>query len=1503
MARFFQLGLELMDGDVGAAQEAIKLLAGEAGLSLIRVVSDRQIEEDPGATLGTGLWATELKPLFQLITHPRVVDSAVLEQEVAAIFNFLLGIGGSRVARLFGYACQLVESWPRSPTTGCSRIEAVELSLAVLSKMLDCNTTNIVNKSFSSLAARFTAVLGQASPDTDEFSRLQAFKYLDYIRRRVEVGDSIPALQDLPHAPVAREFFVLRRDLPGQISAEGPRHDNDHAAITSIKILPTFEEIISSRGEYLPTTDPSQWHIKGIRGRLDREFRLLREDTVGQLRDAVREALELIRNPRSGQSRYNQNGVRTYTYDSPTPMAIEFDRVGGMEMLVRCDQLSAVRNASLKKRRDFWAQCKRLQAGALVCSLDATGAVLFYVVSDSTMRDQNDRDARRTANQSKTPTDDSATAPECRTLADDESHLYVRLQPVDAGPQEAGQVLRWYKNVGYSPRRCLVEFPGILLPSFKYTLEALQQMYEKPNIPFSDILAPQGPSVAELSIRPAQYARKAGFTFDLDCLTLDKTPLAMSPLRPLNAKGLASRSALDPTQSAALLSTLSRELSLIQGPPGTGKSYTGEKIIQVLLANEEKAKLGPILCVCYTNHALDQLLEHLLDDGIKGIIRIGSRSKSERLQGLNLRLIAKGSDRTKAEKSTLWLVEETLRDAVRQANLSLAELSGSDTLRSLKSFLEANQPQQHRELFGEDEDGWQEVKHKPEDAIYRWLGGGSEIGTKDRPLDVLTHAPLSSMNHDERRWIHHHWLRSIRDPIITKILRLQGNYVEMTKQRDRVRGEVDLRCLQQAAVIGVTTTGLARNLDILRKLRCKVMVCEEAGEVLEAHLLTALLPSVEHAVLIGDHLQLRPQIQNYELQSSNPRGQQYSLDTSLFERLVQPPHDDFRLPFSALETQRRMHPSIAELVRSTLYPALKDDESVTRYPGVVGMKKRLFWFHHEHLEAAAASNDPLSTSHVNDFEIDMTVALVSHLVRQGEYLQGEIAVITPYLGQLHKLRRKMESMFEICVNDRDLEDLEAFEAHNAAAASAAPPPPRLPVSKTTLLKTVRVATVDNFQGEEARIVVISLVRSNPQNRCGFLSTPNRINVLLSRAQHGMYIIGNATTCKNVAMWANVMDVLLTNGSFGTQFELQCPRHPNTPLAVSQPDHFLQFAPESGCNLPCDKRLHCGHTCAGRCHADVLHNAVKCLEDCPRLKKGCNHSCPLRCGDFCHEKCQLALNGISLALPCGHHVSSARCWEAQDPASIRCEAAVTRTVPGCDHKVTVRCPEDVAAANYRCTAACGHLRGACGHTCKSECFRCNTRVESAITVQNHGICQQVCSRKYSACRHSGAKTCHSESAGPPCQQPCEVRCSHSRCGKACNEPCAPCAESTCASSCPHGKCTMPCAAPCDWVPCSRRCDKNLGCGHQCKSYALIGTCMGMLTDRRSLTLWRGVPRREILPAMRIRRHQVDVRRLPRDARVPRDGSGPRALHLPRLRPLPDSRIHGRPDGRCNTLQAG
>lgn len=58
---------------------------------------------------------------------------------------------------------------------------------------------------------------------------------------------------------------------------------------------------------------------------------------------------------------------------------------------------------------------------------------------------------------------------------------------------------------------------------------------------------------------------------------------------------------------------------------------------------------------------------------------------------------------------------------------------------------------------------------------------------------------------------------------------------------------------------------------------------KEAGVVLEAHTLTALLPSVEHIILIGDHKQLRRRINDYEFQYDNFWSAKLSLDILFFD--------------------------------------------------------------------------------------------------------------------------------------------------------------------------------------------------------------------------------------------------------------------------------------------------------------------------------------------------------------------------------------------------------------------------------------------------------------------------------------------------------------------------------------------------------------------------------------------------------------------------------------------
>jgi len=112
----------------------------------------------------------------------------------------------------------------------------------------------------------------------------------------------------------------------------------------------------------------------------------------------------------------------------------------------------------------------------------------------------------------------------------------------------------------------------------------------------------------------------------------------------------------------------------------------------------------------------------------------------------------------------------------------------------------------------------------------------------------------------------------------------------------------------------------------------------------------------------------------------------------------------------------------------------------------------------------------------------------------------------------------MRNDFEIILSDRDEETLTKEGFHNEETPSKHPDTRSgsglRALKKKQLSELLRVATVDNFQGEEAKIVIVSLVRSNREKKVGFLRTTNRINVLLSRAQYSMYLIGSTDTYSN-----------------------------------------------------------------------------------------------------------------------------------------------------------------------------------------------------------------------------------------------------------------------------------------------------------------------------------------------------------------------------------------------------
>ena len=132
------------------------------------------------------------------------------------------------------------------------------------------------------------------------------------------------------------------------------------------------------------------------------------------------------------------------------------------------------------------------------------------------------------------------------------------------------------------------------------------------------------------------------------------------------------------------------------------------------------------------------------------------------------------------------------------------------------------------------------------------------------------------------------------------------------REMERADRAVNAEVLRAAKVVGLTTTSVAKRRDLLRLIGAEVLVCEEAAEVLEAHVLAAVSATTKHVVLIGDHEQLRPGTAVYKLATD------YNLDVSLFERLVKN-----GVQSTMLETQRRMKPNISRFVKE-IYPNLRD---------------------------------------------------------------------------------------------------------------------------------------------------------------------------------------------------------------------------------------------------------------------------------------------------------------------------------------------------------------------------------------------------------------------------------------------------------------------------------------------------------------------------------------------------------------------------------------------------
>ncbi|MDP1561370.1 MAG: AAA domain-containing protein [Pirellulaceae bacterium] len=275
--------------------------------------------------------------------------------------------------------------------------------------------------------------------------------------------------------------------------------------------------------------------------------------------------------------------------------------------------------------------------------------------------------------------------------------------------------------------------------------------------------------------------------------------------------------------------------------------------------------------------------------------------------------------------------------------------------------------------------------------------------------------------------------------------------------------------LDGADIVCATTTF---NDDFLGNRHFDLGVIDEACQSTEPGSWCPL-PFVDKIVLAGDPQQLPPTVLSLEAAAEG-------FDRSLMQRVMELHGPGIS---RLLDVQYRMHQQIMEFSSEQLYEGrLIADRSVRDHrlcdlPGVI--EKPITMVPVEFYDSAGANWDeelePSGLSKRNRNEAKLVLKKVRELMAAGVDPHA-IGVIAPYAAQVRLLRD-----------------------------SASQQSPR------DLWRNVEIDTVDGFQGREKEAIIISLVRSNPQNEIGFLADRRRMNVALTRARRKLMVIGDSAT--------------------------------------------------------------------------------------------------------------------------------------------------------------------------------------------------------------------------------------------------------------------------------------------------------------------------------------------------------------------------------------------------------
>jgi hypothetical protein len=807
--------------------------------------------------------------------------------------------------------------------------------------------------------------------------------------RNIMLGSSL--LDALPHETRVFAYRIQKilatRSAPTTTPhvghGPGGRHDNDFADFREINIFPTNDELLSKERPFLqrlddvfePALTPKEDRTPAYLGWM---FRLLREDMLHELREDLQVAMGKIkgrRRPTSFGFLQVMDSLDSGPRCKPRTIALKCDR--GLEYLATMTPKNRLRFLDSPN-----AVFKHGSLGALCLGTS--------IIAFGSMQKDNEALKQGKGNFSLQIADSNSLSKALTALC--------------------------------GPRRKELVIYVVNTPTFAYE-PILKRLRDMKELPMDDHLlekiAQKGlelPEQMEKTLKELMEAHAANTTAKFPQLTTK--PLAISG-----------------AQLESLINGLRNPLAQIQGPPGTGKSFIGALIVRLLM--EQTAQR--VLVLSYTNHALDQFLSELIDIGVdqSSIVRLGSKASTAtlslkletRLKEAKFRSSRAAFFEINSLKSRAMEIKRELVDLLKE--LARPSVNAKDIL-DLLEFSEDESSFWSAFQLPHQEDGFKLVLTDKKEASAPDLYNHWRQGQKyDQILTMLDAADQNvwRMPIESRRDLDAKWSQQVKEEQISRYVLLSEEAGTVQKTIDSLYDEGSRNLVREMRVISCTTTGAAMYQSIITAAAPDVVVVEEAGEILEAHIVTALSPSVKQLILIGDHKQLRPKVNNYSL--TVEKGDGYNLNVSMFERLILQDHH-----YTVLQEQHRSHPDISHYARLLAYPHLLDAPTTLSRERLRGLNNRVMFINHEHpeeeMEGLAERRDPsMARSKKNKHEAKMVLKTVKYLGQQG-YNTENMVVLTPYLGQLSLLRDELSEQ-----NDPVLNDLDSHELLRAGLVSNA----------------------------------------------------------------------------------------------------------------------------------------------------------------------------------------------------------------------------------------------------------------------------------------------------------------------------------------------------------------------------------------------------------------------------------------------------------------------------------